>query len=289
MRQFKRRAAQLQRRKDKKAKKAQGTPIAPSTRTYKPEEKVKVLVAILSLDGNVHWTIAHQFGRMIGNSVNPTCPFQFITHVRAGTRPVEYTRNQITDLFMHETDAQILYMIDNDQVMPDNWWELLGVGGADIVSATTYCWVGTDYVPGRLRVNQYAIDEKAECFNIAPPATKGQPYQVNIVGTGCIAIRRYVFEKLGCARENCKEHKKVDERPPWYFTEHWDGRHRGSEDINFCVNAHKAGFKIAVHPGVVFGHVKPIDLAQVDQTMRGVLKMKEDGKQHSIEDMKSLG
>lgn len=258
-------------------------------KTFKPEDKTRVLVAVLSLDGNVNWTIAHEFGRMMANSPDPRCPYNFSTHVKTGVRPVEYARNLVTELFMHEGEWEILLMIDHDQLMPQNWHGLFTVGGADIVSGLTYCWVGNQFAAGRLRVNQYGVDDKMECFNIQPPPTNGKPYEAPIVGTGCIAIRRNVFEKLGCGREDCDQHNDAKRPDPWYFTQKPLGRYRGSEDINFCVDARRNGFKIAVHPGVVFGHMKSVELSQIAEMIGAQSKMKAEGKTPTIEQMKSLG
>lgn len=246
-------------------------------------KKMRVFVAVPSLSGSVNASIASQFHRMGQNNLDTRCPFFFATQIVTGQRPVEFVRNRISEFFMHETDAEWLVMIDEDQIVPDNWWMLMTVNDADIVVGTTYCWVGNGYKEGRLRVNQYSLkvselgtpNEKAECYNIEPPQTNGQPYRIDIAGTGCIAIRRRVFHKLGCA--------------PWHFTQYWDGRYRGAEDINFCVAARKAGFVIAAHPQVVFGHVKTLDLVQVSEYVAARLLMDQEGRKHQVDDMLSLG
>lgn len=258
---------------------------SPTSTSATPSEvkKIGVFVAVPALSGSVDVSIATQFQRMGANSVDPRCPWYFMTQIVRGQRPIEWVRNQISEYFVHETECEWLVMIDEDQIMPDNWWNMLAVRDADIVSGTTYCWVGNDYAAGRLRVNQYDLkisnrgmpDEKAECYNIEPPDTKGQPYQALIVGTGCIAIRRKVFHRLGCA--------------PFKFTQYWNGRYRGAEDINFSIAARKAGFKIAVHPGVVFGHVKPLDLRQISEYVAARLLMEKEGRTHRVDDMLSLG
>lgn len=255
----------------------------PTEASPEVKKKIGVYVAIPSISGTVDCSIPVQFQRMGQNSLDERCPFYFMTQVIRGQRPIEYVRNRISEHFIHETQAEWLVMIDEDQVIPDNWWQILTVADADIVSGTTYVWMGNDYKEGRLRVNQYSLkvsnqgqpNEKAECYNIEPPDTNGQPYEALIVGTGCIAIRRRVFNKLGCA--------------PWHFTRYWDGRYRGAEDINFCISARKAGFKIAVHPGVVFGHIKQLDLHQVSEYVAARLLMEKEGRKHRVDDMLSLG
>ena len=215
-------------------------------------QKIPVMVAVPSVDGNVNFSIAGMFAWAMRASADPAFPFSFGCHVEPGVRPIEYARNRITKKFMAETAAEWLLMIDADQVVPQNFWEILAVANADIVSGLTYTWMGAGEPQTMLRVNQYGVDGSNQCFNLTPPdgaiATKA-PYFVPVIGTGCIAIRRKVFEKMG------------DE--PWYFTRLSNGKTRGGEDINFSVEASRHGFTIAVHPGVVFGHVKPIDITQI--------------------------
>ena len=164
-------------------------------------------------------------------------------------RPVEFARNFARDYFLDKTKCQILQFWDHDQEIPDNWPGLFQVD-AHVVSGTTFCWVGNEQVASRLRYNQYSLTDTGECFNIHPTSDV-QPYPVPIVGTACMAIRREVFMELGA--------------DPFEMTRYPSGRIRASEDVNFCIKARNAGFNVAVHPGVAFGHVKNIDLLHVAQ------------------------
>ena len=237
-----------------------------------PENRLKILFAVPTVSGYVHWTIAHQMGKMMAYSADPACPLAFSTMIVAGQRPIEYARNCITKAFL-ASDNHWLFMVDHDQLMPENFWELVKVP-TDIVSGKTFCWVGNNYEAGRLRVNQYGLNEAAQCFNLTPPAGVDQPYQVPIVGTGCIAIRRRVLEKLG---------PKV-----WKFTYNDESKVIAGEDVNFCMSAQRAGFRIAVHPGVKFGHMKEIDLSQIDEYQRANHAMLVAGKEHQMNDMLSI-
>ena len=250
----------------------------PDTPTRKPT----VLLAVPTLDGDVNWTIAHMFaGAMLAN-FRTDFPVQFGTHFQAGTNPVEFARNTIVEEFLDKTSFDWLMMIDADQVVPQNFWHLTGVRDAQIVSGLTYTWVGNAFEAGRLRVNQYGIDDKSRCFNLPVPddvVTNGQPYFVPVVGTGCIAIRREVFRP--------KEEGGLG-RNPFYFTRHPNGKTIGGEDINFSVDAQRAGFKIAVHPGVRFGHVKKMDIAQVDEFYRARKIFDAAGVQFTTEQLLSV-
>ncbi|HEX5037279.1 MAG TPA: hypothetical protein VFX30_08990 [bacterium] len=65
---------------------------------------------------------------------------------------------------------------------------------------------------------------------------------VDVVGAGCLLIRREVFEKI---------------RAPW-FTSEWRTEGHLSEDFSFCEKAKKAGFKIAVDTTVNPLHLEPM-------------------------------
>jgi len=248
--------------------------VIPSNGGGQPR-KLSVFFCALTASGSLHWSFAHQFGIMMANSSDPKCPFLFTTHVLAGVRPVEYARNMLVETFLEQTRCDWLIMVDEDQVVPDNFWHLLLVQGVDIVSGLTYCWVGNNYAAGRLRVNQYSVTPGNECFNLFPPQDLEKPYEVPIVGTGCLALRRYVLEKLP--------------PNPFYFTREASGKIRGSEDINFSILARKNGFKIAVHPGVRFGHYKSVDLAQVGEFVEADAEFRAAGAPHRVENILSVG
>ena len=239
-----------------------------------PSGKIGVLLAVPTLSGNVNWSIAHQFGMAAHYNEDPQNPFHFQTLIQNGCYPVEYARNCIVEQFM-KSDCTWLYMWDADQVVPDIWPALLGLrDAAKILSATTFVWVGNREVPWRLRLNQYSLDDKSQCYNIGP-ASKDQAYWVPIVGTACMAVHREVFEKLG--------------PNPFYMTRHETGKIKAGEDVNFCVNAQRAGYGILVHPGILFDHVKQLPLMQVGETISGATHARINNLQPTVEQMLSVG
>ena len=248
--------------------------------TDRPARKARIMFAVPTESGRLNWSIAHQMARMMYNTAQPDCPMTFATSIKAGVRPIQYARNLIAAEFL-ASDCDWLIMVDDDQVVPENFWQLCNVPNGDVVSGKTYCWVGNGYLPGRLRVNQYGLIKREEieypeCYNISPTAEveKG-PYVVPIVGTGCIAIRRHVIEALG---PNC-----------FQFSYRRNGSIMGGEDINFSQACNQSGFVIAVHPGVKFGHMKTVDLGQVDEYAQARVEFERAGKPHSPVDMLSVG
>src|SRR5262245_48093500 len=96
--------------------------------------KTGVLVAIPSVSGKVNFTIAMMFARASASSQLPECPFNFTLHMEIGKRGIDYARNCIVRTFLNETDAEWLLMIDDDQMVPENFWQLCTIRDADVVS-----------------------------------------------------------------------------------------------------------------------------------------------------------
>lgn len=252
-------------RRFRRDRKPNGNGHAPVART-EPEGRVGVMIAVPSLTGFVRWSIANMAATAATYNHDPQCPWWFQMFWVNGARPFEYARNKIVRYFMENTTAEWCYMIDDDQEVPDNWFHLLRISDADVVSGTTTCWAGVENSAVRMRVNQYTLDPQGRCTNITPPATNGSPYQVPVVGTGCMAVRRRVFEKLGMH--------------PFKMTQCEDGSIMAGEDVYFCNEVNKAGFRISVHPQVKFGHLKTVDLNHVAEWAHNRMRRSrlEDGK-----------
>jgi hypothetical protein len=220
------------------------------------------------------------FARAMASNSVAECPFRFVVHVEPGKRGADYARNSIVRTFLQDSDCDWLMMIDQDEAVPDNFWQLCVVSDADVVSALTHVWVGNMDPEAMLRVNNYGVDAQGRCYNLPiPPDDAKQPYRVPIVGTGCIAIRRRVFAPppagVGAT--------------PFYFTHESDRKVRGGEDINFSVECNRAGFMLAVHPGVWFDHVKELSLRQVEAYYRARKAMEDAGKQSTDLQRLSIG
>ena len=245
-----------------------------------PNRRQGVFIAVPSVSGSVNFSIALLFGRALASNSISDCPYLFTTHMEVGKRGIDYARNCIVRTFLHDSDADWLLMIDDDQCVPDNFWQLCAVRDADVVSALIPVWVGNMDAETMLRVNNYGVDSEHRCFNLPmPDASLQQPYRVPIVGTGAIAIRRRVF---------APKPRGVGDSP-FYFTRMDDQKVRGGEDINFSVDCNRAGFVLAVHPGVRFDHMKSLPLWQVEQYAEARLRMSKEGKQTTDLQRLSIG
>ena len=242
--------------------------------------KQGIFIAVPTMTGNVNFTIAMMFGRAMASSTLVECPFSFTVHMEVGKRGIDYARNCIVRTFLQESDADWLLMIDDDQVVPENFWQLCTVKDADVVGALIPVWVGNMDAETMLRVNNYGVDAEQRCYNLPmPPDDVKQPYRVPIAGTGAIAIRRRVLAP--------KPHGVGD--TPFYFTHMDDRKVRGGEDINFSVDCNRMGFTLAVHPSVRFDHMKFLPLMQIEQYYQARRKMELEGKQPSEIQRLSIG
>ena len=245
-----------------------------------PNRKPTLFVAVPTVSGMVNFSIAMMFGRAMASSSIAECPFHFTIHTEVGKRGIDYARNCIVQTFVNESDADWLMMVDEDQIVPDNFWQLCTVRDADVVSALVPVWVANMDPETMLRVNNYGLDDQHRCYNLPmPPDDAKQPYRVPIVGTGCIAIRRRVF---------APKPRGVG-LTPFYFTHMPDRKVQAGEDINFSVECNRVGFTLAVHPSVRVGHMKELELWQVEQYYAARRKSEIEGKQVTDAQRLSIG
>ena len=245
-----------------------------------PNRKVGIMIACPTETGMMNFTIGMTFGRAMSSSHVAECPFKFTIHAEVGKKGIDYARNCIVKTFLRDTDDDWLVMIDDDQVVPDNFWELCMVRDADVVSALTPVWVGNMDPECMMRVNNYAVNDKHQCFNLPiPDPSVTIPYRVPIVGTGCLAIRRRVFAP--------RPHGVGDS--PFYFTHTDERKVMGGEDVNFSVECNRAGFILAVHPKVWFDHIKSLPLRQIETYYQARKKMEIEGRQTTDLQRVSIG
>lgn len=140
--------------------------------------------------------------------------------------PISSNRNKITKRFL-ETDCDFLLMIDDDVVPEDNPCELVFadkdiIGVPALVRSAGRIMVWTAYIPHSSGVAYSAVDLDAldDMLDI---------FEVAIVGTGCILIKRKVLETL-----KAPFHSEFDE----------DGIQKFGTDFAFCRKALKEGFHV---------------------------------------------
>lgn len=149
---------------------------------------------------------------------------------------IEANRNQIVKALLNST-CDYLLMVDTDNPPLDNPLDLIEED-KDIIGLPTpinmSCIRGISF----FRYNIYKDDKQLK---------DGEGLQkVDAVGTGCILIKREVFEKL--------------EDNPFTPERYEDDRIKVGEDIMFCRRAEKAGIDIWTHWDYKCHHYKEIDL-----------------------------
>ena len=158
-----------------------------------------------------------------------------------GLYPVDLARNQIVKEFL-KTDADFLFMIDDDVIPPRNALEKLLFDDKDIVS-------------GVYPAHTKDVDGRPQ-----PPAPlairDGEPVhgsgleKVDWGGAGCLLVKREVFEAID---------------KPWFEFEFTEDHSlmTVSEDVHFFNLAKAQGFEVWADFDVQCGHVKMVDLREV--------------------------
>lgn len=172
-------------------------------------------------------------------------------------QPIDLCRNMIVSevnkLYNGHPDWYL--WIDSDQEILFNVFERLKKHDKDIISALipkrmspyNFCahFKGSKY-KGNIRVGigkkNYFTFENAK--TLIDKIKNKELMEVNAVGFGCILIKGEVFNKM--------------KDPYFYMTKDKKGRLNYGEDINFCRNATKVGYKIYLDCSTNVGHYGPI-------------------------------
>jgi GT2 family glycosyltransferase len=161
-------------------------------------------------------------------------------HTQHETRPIDYARNLAVRAFL-ASGLDWLLMADNDMGLPSNLLKLLdwAPANADVVVPRFYR--AMSLANGGVGVQR--------CWELLESA-KDEPWPELIAGgTGCMAIRRSVFQRV---------------RPPWFrFAYAEDGRITKGEDISFCERTRAAGCRIFGCQSITVQHYHTVGLASL--------------------------
>jgi hypothetical protein len=128
-------------------------------------------------------------------------------------RPVDTNRNHIVDTFL-QTDCEWLLMVDSDLVPPNDVLEMIN-NDVDICSAWICINKGQEIIPLAMK--------EVEGGYQAYATLKQGINKVDATGTGCLLLKRKVFDKV--------------ERPFFQFKYNKAGYLVAGEDFNFCKKA----------------------------------------------------
>lgn len=211
-------------------------------------EKVKVYVAIPST-GAVSDVIPYalrQYERDYADKIEfvypPNC-----THRKFH----DFARNCMVDDFL-ASGADIMWFLDSDVVPPPHLMDLVAEHGDkwDLAGAPYPVFMTpSGYERPQIVMCVYTADESGGLHASKVP-NDGQAF-VEGLATGCIFIKRHVFEKL--------------EKPYFEFKFRTEDRHMTEgEDLGFCKKVNALGFKFFTDFSMVCGHYKQINLLEMN-------------------------
>lgn len=183
-----------------------------------------------------------------------------LTHLRAASGGLAQGRNDLTRVFLDQTDASWLWMVDSDMGFDPDTLDRLLVTGAEadlpsrvipsITGALCFSWrpEEPDGMGGyRCRPLPTLFAWRDGGFQVA----ERYPFDtvVKVAGTGaaCLLIHRSVMEDL-----------RVLHGDDWWTPVRYPEGDFLSEDLSFCYRAGEAGFPIYVDTSVKTTHAKTI-------------------------------
>lgn len=153
---------------------------------------------------------------------------------------IAHNRNKLVEEFL-KTDYEWFLFIDSDTVPPINILDMIE-NRKDICSGVYH-----QFKKNKLR--PLVFEKSKDKYKFIQTEKKDYLIEVDAVGTGCLLINRNVFNKM--------------KKPYFEFLYDEIGLVKLSEDLNFCREAQKAGFKIWVDKRMGVSHHKTINLLPV--------------------------
>jgi hypothetical protein len=142
-------------------------------------------------------------------------------------RPHDYCRNVIVNEFLHSGfDFEFLLMIDSD-VVPVT--DILSMAQHNVLVCSAHVCMarGLERIPvGFVRNEQGGYHHD---YQHSQPGL----HEVDVVGTGCVMIRRDVFASIS--------------KPYFKFPYDSDGNRVGGEDFNFCERVQRSSDRPAIY------------------------------------------
>ena len=166
--------------------------------------------------------------------------------------PLDASRNTCVENFMkisNSEDDRLLF-IDDDMTVPENGLDVLVGHDKDICGLLCFMIKPNDnglMVPLPVAC-KYNEDKKYIVYFDGEGLT-----EVDALGGACIMIKRKVFEEIGTKAYEYK-----------YYA---NGTLCLVADYHFCQKAQAKGFKIWVDFNNTCGHIKEIDLREINRTM----------------------
>ena len=212
---------------------------------------MKIMIAVLN-QGWIHTKLSETLLEVQANTKHE------LTFLFSDEKPIDYNRNFIVDKFL-KTDCEILFMMDSDMVIPEDILDMIKPGH-DVVSAVVFTTrKGIPYpIIMKQAKDKIGFEPMSDASDELTEYTK-----VGGIGTGCIYIRRSVFEKI--------------EMPCFRFEYAEDGHVKMGEDYSFSKKVQAADIKLFVATKFIVGHFKSFDIAHVSQLLYKGLMFNKNG------------
>lgn len=196
----------------------------------------KVYIAVPSESGQIYFELSLRLSQW---SSQKTIQATVVYHPFLS--PVDHARNVIVHDFLR-TDYTHLMMVDDDIVPPVDALERLLFHNKDIVAAA--CPLIGPNKKGELTttMNAYNLDVNDQYAIVDSTGLQ----KVDAVGTGCMMIKREVFESMRVA--------------PFVTEYNADGIKYRGEDLNFCYQANLNSINTYVDFNIKCKHIKRCNL-----------------------------
>lgn len=166
-------------------------------------------------------------------------------------------RNSYVEQFL-ASDCDILWFLDSDIVPPERLLDIVADHSEkwDMAGAPYPVWMQQQGFDGpQITWTVYKTRVDGDPKKIYPaPIPEGGTEFVEGIATGCIFIKRHVFEKL--------------QKP--YFEFKYDPLTREmteGEDLGFCIKTHALGYKFYIDYSMKCHHFKKVSLLDVSNTI----------------------
>lgn len=187
------------------------------------------------------------------------------TLLHSDNGPIDTLRNDLVEKAL-EISATSLIMMDTDMVYhPQTITKLLS-HKLPVVGALCF----RRYPPfDSIVLRKVNINEQYDSYESVEEWEEGELLECDATGAGCLMFDMEVFRKLPY---------------PWFkFVKQENGAVIG-EDIGFCQDLKKAGYKIFVDTSVPAGHLTTLCVNQATSRLYRAMKNKEAGRQALVGD-----
>lgn len=231
--------------------------------------KEHIAIAIPTRNNKMSTGCLWLISQAIKRNGDSKCPYKFSVFNVGGLEPIEFCRNVIMHQFLG-TDAQRLWMMDDDMEPEPNAFDLLSTDG-DIVAGRFFRFAHrSEAGPVNLDLCAFIVDANGVPTPIKPP-TSGIT-KVDGVGSGSMVIRRKVIADLKMRLPNRFRLLNGDlaelgpALPQPIFQRRYtsNGQVLLGADLDFCLRAKALGYSVVIDNDVKFGQVNHVNLNAIE-------------------------